>query len=302
MQVQKAENRGAAIAVSSAGATLRSWKVNGVEIVDGYRSNAEQETLDGFRNAILAPWSNRIRNGKWQDGEETREIPKHSAEIERGLHGLFFARNFDHEEDAGELRYTAQIAKSDHWPAQMRLEVSYDIKTENTLRIEMRCTNLSDRSVPVGLGWHPYFLLDGPLAEARLEVSATHWVNVDGELIPLPGEAAFRPADTAQPLSLSDDLDAALTGIDADGCGWVSARLITGRREVTIRSQLDPEIGSGNFHLFSGRGLARDGGRAVAIEPCQYLPDALNRAEIAAKMMLEPGAVRELSIEVAAKL
>ncbi|MDO5033805.1 MAG: hypothetical protein Q4E01_00230 [Actinomycetaceae bacterium] len=302
MQIQKAEKHGATIEASSVGATLRSWQVNGVEIVDGYKTDAEQETLNGFRNAILAPWSNRIEGGTWQDGNETRMIPKHSDEIERGLHGLFYARDFDHEESAGELHYTSSISASEHWPADTQLEVTYSIKSETTLRIEMRCTNLGERAVPVGLGWHPYFLLDGPLEEARLDIKASHWVSVDDALIPLPADEAFRPADTSEPIQFPPTLDEALTGIEAGEDGWVSARLITGAREVIVRSKLDPQVGFANFHLFSGRGLARDAGKAVAVEPCQYMPNALNRPEIASNMMLEPGETREQVIEVEVKL
>ena len=49
--------------ISAFGAIALSWKVKRgdelVELLDGYASDEEREELHGYRNAVLAPWSNR---------------------------------------------------------------------------------------------------------------------------------------------------------------------------------------------------------------------------------------------------
>lgn len=45
------------------GATLLNYRLGDTEIIDGYRGPAELRELNGFRSAVLVPWSNRIRAG-----------------------------------------------------------------------------------------------------------------------------------------------------------------------------------------------------------------------------------------------
>lgn len=302
MQTIKCEKLGATLAASTSGATLRSWRVNGTEILDGYLNDDEQESLNGFRNAVLAPWSNRIKNGQWNDDGTLRAIPIHAPDLEQGLHGLFYAKDFECEAEDGGLRFQASIPQTDSWPCALTLRVTYTLVSATSLKVAIACSNDGARSVPVGLGWHPYFRLDGPLADARVEINASHWVQTDAAQIPIPGREAFALARTATPLDIPADLDSALTGLQIDEDGWASALLRTGNRSVRIRARLDSTPGWGNFHIYAGLGFARGAGGSVAVEPCQFIPNALNRPDLAKRMMLEPGQVRELAVECEANV
>lgn len=51
--------------VSTIGATLLSYQIDGTEFIDGYLSEDELQTQDGFRSAVLVPWSDRLCDGRY---------------------------------------------------------------------------------------------------------------------------------------------------------------------------------------------------------------------------------------------
>lgn len=294
------------LCVNTRGATLRSWNVGGAEIIDGYQNDVEQESLDGFRSAVLVPWSNRLRDGKWKgaDGTVYHAPEQPLPELERGLHGLVFNQEFElveNREDAVVLR--THIEPSEAYPGSLQVDVEYAIPATGALNVRISATNTGDVAVPVGLGWHPYFTLDGDFSEHSIDVRGDYVVATDSALIPLPDVAAYEEFDEfdsesgIRDIAIPETWDSAVTGLVADVDGWMSATLRTGSRKVTVRSRLSGEPGQGNFHIFSGKGLAHRELQSIAIEPCQFIPNALNRDDAAAALVLEPGATRKLVVQ-----
>jgi aldose 1-epimerase len=71
--------------VTEAGATLRSYQAAGRAVVDGFAAWARP---DGGRGQVLAPWPNRVADGRWSwEGAEQQlaltEVANHNA-----IHGL----------------------------------------------------------------------------------------------------------------------------------------------------------------------------------------------------------------------
>ncbi|MGJ9577817.1 aldose 1-epimerase [Actinotignum sp. GS-2025c] len=322
------------------GATLLSYRLGDTEIIDGYRDPAELRELNGFRSAVLVPWSNRIRAGRYAaalyrgDDAAVRarlhvevpvsgvhNVPAPLPDTEPGLHGLVTTREFEViRADNGALEFATRVAANSVYPFELAVNIVYSIGADGSLHVRLRAENLSEVAAPVALGWHPYFRLAAPLGEARLSLDCRARIATDTTLIPYDGAGAFAPCEPLadSPIDpatdwayaqLADDAgpDASAVGAgggadgSADGNGgagtsWNVARLHTGDREVALWARLG-SWSSKNFHIFAGSGLARDAGRAVAIEPCQALPNAFNRAE-GSEMLLEPGACRELEARV----
>lgn len=326
------------------GATLLSYRLGDTEIIDGYRDPAELHELNGFRSAVLVPWSNRIRAGRYPTalyhGDDAavrtrlhvevpvsgvHNVPAPLPDTEPGLHGLVTTREFEViHADNGVLELATRVAANSVYPFELAINIVYSIGADGSLHVRLRAENLSEVAAPVALGWHPYFRLAAPLGEARLSLDCRARIATDTTLIPYDGAGAFAPCEPLahSPIDpatdwayaqLADDAgpDAGAVGAgggvdgsadgSADGNGgagtsWNVARLHTGNREVALWARLG-DWPSKNFHIFAGSGLARDAGRAVAIEPCQALPNAFNRAE-GSEMLLEPGACRELEARV----
>ncbi|MDK6787812.1 aldose epimerase family protein [Actinotignum timonense] len=306
------------------GATLLNYRLGDTEIIDGYRGPAELRELNGFRSAVLVPWSNRIREGRYPaalyHGEDpavraqlhadipvsgVHSVPAPIPEAEAGLHGLVTTQEFEViRAENGVLEFGTRLDANTVYPFELSVNIVYSIGAEGSLHVRLRAENLSEVAAPVTLGWHPYFRLAGPLAEARLSLDCRARIATDTTLIPHDGAGAFAPCEplAGSPIDPATDWAYAqladCAGPDAGdaGASWNVARLRTGTREVALWARLG-SWPSKNFHIFAGSGLARDAGRAVAMEPCQALPNAFNRAE-GRDMLLEPGAYRELEARV----
>ncbi|MDE1565759.1 MAG: hypothetical protein QP830_05135 [Actinotignum sanguinis] len=306
------------------GATLLNYRLGDTEVIDGYRNPDELRELNGFRSAVLVPWSNRIRAGRYPaalyHGDDAavraqlhadipvsgvHSVPAPIPEAEAGLHGLVTTQELEViRAENGVLEFGTRLNANTVYPFELSVNIIYSIGAEGSLHVRLRAENLSEVAAPVALGWHPYFRLAGPLAEARLSLDCRARIATDTTLIPHDGAGAFAPCEplAGSPIDPATDWAYAqladCAGPDAGdaGASWNVARLRTGTREVALWARLG-SWPSKNFHIFAGSGLARDAGRAVAMEPCQALPNAFNRAE-GRDMLLEPGACRELEARV----
>ncbi|MDY5154365.1 aldose 1-epimerase [Actinotignum urinale] len=293
-----AHNASDTLTVTPHGAMIREWVVDGKNILDGYRNDAEQKAMNGSRNNVLAPWSNRIRNGQWTDTEgHTFEGPEPLAPgYEKGIHGIVFAQDFEvvDTDNSACVRLRTRITPSAAYPGDIDLTVTYSLVGSGVLDVLIEAENCGDVPAPVALGWHPYFLLDDSYDKHKVYVEGRYVISSDSAKIPYDGNEAFRDIDGLKNVALPRNWDTGITGLIPDPDGWVSAVLRTGRRTITVRALLDTGVGQGNFHLFSGQGLGRDPLRAIAIEPCQFMPNALNRPELREALALQPGETRTL--------
>lgn len=289
------------------GATLLEWRVmdrgTGLALTDGYRSAAELATQDGVRNGVLAPFPNRIADGRYRfDGEEHDLLPGVADGARVIYHG--FLRELDLALVAVEAgahgaraSFAGRIGAGDFpgYPFALALNVHVHFHP-NGIGLSVAATNICTRPAPYAAGWHPYFRLgDAPLDQLLLSVPASHGVLTDHALLPLPGAAAFGAPgagavpDFRRPRALGDAvLDLCYAGAVADADDLIRSRL----RDPASGRTLTVWQRGGFTHVFTGDTLARDPRRAIAIEPVEAMTDAFNRAECAPAIRLEPGATR----------
>lgn len=300
------------LTLSTRGAMIFDWDPGiGASVLDGYRSLAEQEENDGFRNAVLAPWSNRTASACWDDDGVARSTL--GATDAEGLHGLVWSAEFDvvggtwpngvvdYEITGDHIELATTIPDSPAYPGPVEVRVRYDICEPGKLGVRISARNDAGRDIPLGLGWHPYFRVE--MTKARLRLAATHAIVTDKRLLPLPGEKAFRAleaglAGVAHEIALDPDLDTGFTGLAVER-GWATAHLDTGfGYAVEMSMKVDNGIGRPNFHVFTGAPLKRDPLTSVALEPCLTMANMLNRAEEKAQMLMGPGETRTLHVDV----
>ncbi|MEW6955880.1 aldose 1-epimerase [Trueperella pyogenes] len=300
------------LTLSTRGAMIFDWDPGiGASVLDGYRSLAEQEENDGFRNAVLAPWSNRTASACWDDDGRPRSTL--GATDAEGLHGLVWSAEFDvvggtwpngvvdYEITGDHIELATTIPDSPAYPGPVEVRVRYDICEPGKLGVRISARNDAGRDIPLGLGWHPYFRVE--MTKARLRLAATHAIVTDKRLLPLPGEKAFRAleaglAGVAHEIALDPDLDTGFTGLAVER-GWATAHLDTGLGyAVEMSMKVDNGIGRPNFHVFTGAPLKRDPLKSIALEPCLTMADMLNRGEEKARVMLQAGETRTLRATV----
>lgn len=293
--------------LATRGATLLDWQVfdagGPVALTDGYRSAAELASQDGVRNGLLAPFPNRVADGRYRfDGREHDLLPGVPAGERLVYHG--FLRELELRvidsratATAAEVLFSGAIDAEacPGYPFALALTVRARL-TSRGIGFVISATNVGDAAAPYAAGWHPYFRLgDAPIDGLELTVPAAHCIVTDHRLLPLAGAAAFSPVaagpmpDFRQARRLGAAvLDGCYANALPDADGLIRSRL----RDPASGRQLTVWQRGGLTHVFTGDTLARDPRRAIAIEPVEAMTDAFNRPEYARALRLAPGATR----------
>lgn len=289
---------GTTAVVALRGATLLSWTVGGTELIDGYLT--EQEFVDqaGMRSAIMVPFSNRIRHGRYAFDDHEVDFhdsdPEHSGETV--MHGLLRDVDFTVEEKlAGESSATVRFVTSALRPGAFSgYPFSVDVTVEMTfftagIEIAIVGTNVGDTAAPFTVGWHPYFRVgEAKLDSLVLKVPAATRIVSDADLIPLDGSAAFEPVsgtfDLREPCTVNGlVLDTALSDLELRPDGRAHTTLTDPATNRTI----DVWQERGLMYVFTADIDPRQRA-ALAMEPVEVMTNAFNRPDQADAIRLEP--------------
>jgi aldose 1-epimerase len=250
--------------VTEVGAALRSWRVDGREQLDTFPPS---DAGDGYRGKVLAPWPNRLREGRYVfDGVEHR-TPVTEPETASALHGLVLWVNWratTRETDRVRMRYV--LHPQPGYPFTVGLDVEYALVAEG-LAVSLRATNLGACRAPFGAGFHPYLTLGGE--------------RIDAYVLQLPAAGDFR---RERPIGALE-LDTCFEALDRDADGIARVRVAAAEHAVALWM----DEGFRYVHVYTADKVPdparRRGG--IAIEPMTCPPDAFNSGE--GLVVIEPG-------------
>ena len=276
--------------VTEAGATLRSYEAAGRAVVDGFAASAKP---DGGRGQVLAPWPNRVADGRWTwDGAEQQlaltEVANHNA-----IHGLVRWATWtvvEHATDAVAL--TTTVWPQPGYPFRLGLTATYRVGDEG-LSVVLRARNDGDRPAPYGVGQHPYLTAGTELADTTvLTVPARTRLLFDDRGNPV-GRAPVdgTPFDFRAPRAIGDlVLDTAYADLAPGADGRVRVRL---ERPDGGGTELWAGPATRWLQVFTGDTLSPDRRRhGLAVEPMSCPPGALASGEDL--VVLAPGEEHDL--------
>lgn len=199
---------------------------------------SETEINAAYRGALLAPWPNRLEDGRytWEGAEHQAPI----TEVERNNsnHGLLAWQRFSLQTtEAGEshsLTAHLDLVPQPGYPFQLEFTVTYTVSAEG-LHCRLSATNIGADAAPYAMGAHPYLVASGEpetpgaVDEWTLRAPVTYQLPVTDRMIPLNGDQelpANRRLDEGLPLA-GVNLDDAFGGITCEGDGSAVVRLTT---------------------------------------------------------------------------
>lgn len=304
------ERSGAFAVFTRRGATLLDWCVPDagemVALTDGYVSAEDLAGQNGVRNGILAPFPNRIADGRYAFEKRNFDLLPGVPAGERLIyHGVLRQMDLTIAEvqesiDDATVLFTGLIGPQavPGYPFALELGVRVSF-TARSLALNVTATNVGKHAAPYAAGWHPYFRLgDAAIDSLELTVPATRCIFTDDALIPLAGAAAFAPVVTSplpdfrQPRPLGAAvIDGCYADATPDADGLIRSRL----RDPATGRQLTIWQRGGLTHVFTGDTLARDPRRSIAIEPVEAMTNSFNRPDCETLIRLAPGATRSFA-------
>jgi len=237
----------------------------------------------GNGTPILFPFPNRIRDGSFTFGGETRHLPANHGP--NAIHGFALDARWTVVDQGatdkeayvvGQFQLSADApAAVDRWPTDAAIEVRHAL-SDRCLTMTTTVSNPSALPLPYGFGIHPYFRLPfapgGDPSRTRIVLPASkYWKLKDflptGEVRPVDDRLDFREGKPIAGLKLDD----VLTDLRHDEPGGVGAcRLIDLDKKAEFQLLFD-----GSFRelvVYTPPGKPD----VIAIEPYTQTTDAIN--------------------------
>ncbi|MEL4357459.1 MULTISPECIES: aldose 1-epimerase family protein [unclassified Luteococcus] len=254
--------------VTEMGAGLRSYAVDGRELVTSF---AESTRPQGCQGQQLMPWPNRIRDGKWSLDGADFQLPVNEPERGNAIHGLVKDRMWTLVDQAPEhVTQRLLLEPEQGWPGTLELLLTHQL-SEAGLGVEVTARNLGTAAAPFGYAAHPYLLPPDPqvaLDECVLVLPFAQRLESDERLLPVAlHDVAGTTFDRRGPLPVAGlELDTAFTSpVLADG-QW-QAQLAGGDSRTVLWAS--PELGWVQVYTPGDRA-------SIAVEPMTVGPDAYN--------------------------
>jgi aldose 1-epimerase len=188
---------------------------------------AELQKTPGLNGVpFLAPWANRLdAESFWANGKQyTFNMSLGNVRGPIPIHGLLQNSNLWEVTEAAAGPQSAHVTSRlqfwkhpelmAQWPFAHEYEMTYRL-ADGMLEVKVTVTNLSAESMPVALGFHPYYRIpDIPRDEWVANIPARKIVIADSRLV-ATGE--FRPYDLPSPLPLrGHPLDTGFADLERD--------------------------------------------------------------------------------------
>jgi len=262
--------------------------------------------------AILLPYANRIRGKLSPDGKtisavvagQTVTLPanwggNNPGAEKHSIHGLIRRSQFQnvHLQNGGDDSVVHAILHAGnfdgHWPSDTDVVVDSTL-THDSFELTFHAKNVGHEALPIGIGWHPYFVLpSGERQQVRLHLpSGTRAVmnNYDdtfttGQRVSVKGTPYDFSAPGGQPLG-NQYLDDNFSNLQRRPDGSTVSEIIDPAAKYGLRLiTISPRIQSIQVYAPPQKNF-------VAIEPQFNLPDPYNKDwgnTVTGMVLLKPG-------------
>lgn len=272
--------------VTEVGASLRVLRHRGRDLV---RPFGADEVPPGYSGAVLAPWPNRVGDGRYRFGDVEHQLPLTEPERGSALHGLVLWEPWSVlDRSVSGVTLGHRIHPRPGYPFLLDLEATYQLGDDG-LRIDLVATNRGSEQAPYGCSIHPY-LVGGPgrVDDWTLHLPAGTVLDVDPERLLPRGRcpAAELDLDFTVPRRVgSTEVDHAFTDVVPDARHRARASVL-GPDGSGVALEWGPACGWVQVHTADRPepALHRTG---LAVEPMTCPPDALRSGDDL--VVLDPG-------------
>jgi aldose 1-epimerase len=201
----------------------------------------------------LVPFSNRVSQATLQWQGTDHPLVQNWAPDPHAIHGVGWERPWSVLEATDNFALLSYEHKADaSWPFDFDCSQAFKLEA-HALELSLSITNQSALAVPVGLGWHPFFV---KRPDSHIQFDATGRWEMGHDKLP-----THRAPSTG--------ISAPCTTLDVDHCfdGWAgTVQLRDSILNVHVRSSLSRLV------VYS-----TPQSDSIAIEPVSHVNDAVNR-------------------------
>ena len=240
-------------------------------VIAAYSSpqHAEHSITQLFRSAKLSPFVCRLDNAQYSHQGSLKTISKFLLG-DSAIHGLLFDAPFQLQSshssaDSASITLAHTYRSEDSgYPFAYQIQVRYTLEANGKLHIRSQVHNLSDSVIPIADGWHPYFAVDGDMANWQLHIRSQQQLAFNNRMLPTGETIDGNPFAHSTPIAQTE----------LDNCFVLTpdfaqpAVILKGER---VQLSITPEASYPFVQAYTPP--ARD---SIALENLSSAPDAFN--------------------------
>lgn len=161
--------------ISSLGSSLVTLAENNFNLIE------PDTPTQLYPGSVLAPWPNRIRDGRYQYHDLTYQLPLNEPQKGNALHGLVAYEPWEVIYDSEtEVQLQYLLDKPDIYPGKLSLNSFFKIEN-NQLQVKITAKNIGRKSAPYGISIHTYLVAGGIVKNngLNLKIPADKYLAVD---------------------------------------------------------------------------------------------------------------------------
>lgn len=291
--------------IASVGATLRSLTHRGRDLVVPFDAD---EVRPAHRGATLAPWPNRVVDGKYSFGGREFQLALTEPARSHALHGLAAWLDFEAiDKGPDHVTLAAVVQPQTAYPWRIIVTTRFELGPDG-LTQSVTARNESTEPAPWGTGPHPYLVAgEGRVDDWTLELPAEQVLAVTPDRL-IPTELVAVEADDPERFDFraarrigTAEIDHAYTGIVRDDEGTATVR-VTAADGTGVAMSWDSACPWVQVHTADKPEPAQSR-LGLAVEPMTCAPDAFNASNYAydaGLIVIEPEASASASWRIAA--
>ncbi|WP_438354249.1 aldose 1-epimerase family protein [Microbacterium sp. CJ88] len=266
--------------IAAVGASVRSLTFDGRDLVVPFDAD---EVRPAFRGATLAPWPNRVVDGRYRFGGRDLQLPLTEPDRGHALHGLAGWLAFEAiDKGPSHVTLAAEIEPQAGYPWRVSVTATFSLTADGLMQT-VTAVNDGPEPAPWGTGPHPYLRAGSSLLdEWSLHLPAAQVLEVTPDRL-APTVLADVESDADRfdfraPRTIgAARIDHAFTALAADDEGLVTARVTdaSGSGVAMVWDAACPWVQIHTADLPGGADNPLDR-LGLAVEPMTCAPDAFN--------------------------
>ena len=262
-----------------------------LNVLAGLPDRKSMQTDRAFRNIHLFPFANRLADGQYEIDGKSYQLPINEVARNNALHGFLYRLTpeatlleNDEKSEAGKktmvlkYRYNGDLAG---YPFAADIVLRFILSNDAALEILFEVHNRSQHTIPVGIGWHPYFCLGGMVDDWHLQLPQVQKVEINERMLPTGKRSDYYDFSQLKAIAKTQfDTCFALENTHVNK----TARTLLWSEKQQLGLEIWQQTGDKGFN-FLQLCIAQDR-QSIAIEPVSCGIDAFNNGD--GLIQLEP--------------
>lgn len=161
--------------------------------------------MAAYPSAHLFPWGNRVRDGKYSFEGTDYQLPINEVPLNNAIHGFVAFADFEVVEEKVTENTSSLTLRYDYkgnhfgFPFPFVLEITNILSAECGFTLVYSIKNTGNTSMPIVLGWHPYFKIEGETVKdwtvefpaIKQSIPDKQMISVDTKIVDFSGAVAL---------------------------------------------------------------------------------------------------------------